>query len=153
MATSSQARGSFLVPAQVSGATAGQQPRAVVPRNSAVRRQVFAPTSDPAIVAKQFTDLQSNLGFALTTFRSNPLTSSALLQGVAATSGTAFRLNHRLGRVPKGWLVVDSQTASWSGYRVPPSTLGALGPSGGPQEADYLTIHPTATGTFSFLVF
>lgn len=42
----------------------------------------------------------------------NPITQGQLMSGIALVSGTPKTLNHSLGRMMKGWFVVDNTTNS-----------------------------------------
>ena len=54
--------------------------------------------------------LQKNVEASLGPLVANPLLNGSLLTGVNLASG-ANSVNHKLGRVPRGWFIVSSSTA------------------------------------------
>jgi hypothetical protein len=83
--------------------------------------------------------LQTKWKSTLDSLLKRPMSSSLLLTGISLVAGDNV-INHRLDRVPQGWLVVDT-TAAVSIYRAAPMNLLTL------------TLNASAPSTVSLLVF
>lgn len=55
--------------------------------------------------------MQSQWGQILNQFTNNPSLQSQLLKNISLSSGTTI-INHKLGRIPQGWRIVDIDGAA-----------------------------------------
>lgn len=60
---------------------------------------------------KDFQLMQNQWSAVLSPLLKNPLVAGNLLTGIALINGTLV-INHKLGRTPQGWLIVDIDAAA-----------------------------------------
>ncbi len=85
----------------------------------------------PAMKKTQSTDrvtntIQDNVESALRPILKNPLMDGTLIEDLTLVTGTPFTVEHGLGRIPRGWMVVspNAESSVWeSASALPTKTL------------------------------